>query len=309
MIRDLVRETTLHPQNLVFPIFVKQGLSTPAAIASMPGIYQHSLKSIVAEVGDCVEKGVRSFILFGIPEKKDDCGSGASDANGIVQNTIKALKDKFPDILLISDVCLCEYTDHGHCGVLDKRGNVENDATVELLTQASLSLAQAGADMIAPSDMMDGRVRAIRQTLDNNGYASTPIMSYAVKYASSFYGPFRDAAESTPKSGDRKSYQMDVANVREALLEAKLDEAEGADILMVKPAMSCLDIISRLSQQTNLPLAAYQVSGEFAMIEAAAKNGWINREKAILESLISIKRAGAQVIVTYFAREVMTFLC
>lgn len=307
-IRDLVCETNLQTKNLVFPLFVKEALSKPIAISSMPGLCQHSLASVLDEVGQCVDLGLTSFLLFGIPAQKDSTGSTAFAAAGITQKTIDAIKTKYPHILLIADVCLCEYTSHGHCGILTPDGQVENDATCQQLAKVATSYAQAGADIVAPSDMMDGRIGVIRKALDSAGYDQTPLLSYAVKYASSFYGPFREAAESTPQFGDRKTYQMDVANWKEALREAKIDEDEGADILMVKPAMSCLDIISRLSQQTHLPLAAYQVSGEFAMIEAAAKNGWIDRERAIWESLISIRRAGAQIVVTYFAKEMASRL-
>lgn len=308
ILREMVQETVVLRQQLIYPLFVKEGIKDKVPIGSMPGIYQLGLKDIVSEAVDCWKKGIRAIILFGIPTKKDAQASGAYDRNGIVQQVVKAIKDKCPELLVITDVCLCEYMDHGHCGIVNQNGIVLNDPSLELLAKTALSHAEAGANMVAPSDMMDGRVGTIRRALDELGYSKIPIMSYAVKYSSHFYGPFRDAAESTPEFGDRKSYQMDFANARDALREAKLDEEEGADIIMVKPALPYLDIITRVSEQTNLPVAAYQVSGEYAMITAAVKNGWLDGDQVILESLTAIKRAGAQLITTYFAKEIVNKL-
>lgn len=268
----------------------------------MPGVYQISVDQLAGEAKELRGLGINSVILFGIPEKKDGVGSGAHAKDGIVQQAIKELKNKAPELLVITDVCLCEYTDHGHCGFL-VNNEVDNDTTLEILARTALSHAQAGADIVAPSDMMDGRVAEIRATLDENNFEMIPIMSYAVKYASSFYGPFRDAAESTPQFGDRRGYQMDPANSREALREATLDVDEGADILMVKPALAYLDIISKLKEEFDLPLAAYQVSGEFAMIKAAEQRGWVDGERVMKETLLSIRRAGADIIITYFAKD------
>lgn len=270
----------------------------------MPGICQFDLKGGVGEAEAIREAGIKAVLLFGIPSQKDTLASGAYDPNGIIPQSIKAIKDKIPELMVITDVCLCSFMTHGHCGVVAKNNEIENDATLELLAKTALVYATAGADMVAPSDMMDGRVAAIRKTLDQEGFIQTPILSYAVKQASSFYAPFREAAESAPQFGDRKTYQMDYANVREALREAKLDEEEGADILMVKPAGSALDIIATVKNQTTLPVAAYQVSGEYSMIVAASQNGWFDRKQAILESLTAIRRAGADLIVTYFAKEI-----
>jgi porphobilinogen synthase len=273
----------------------------------MPGVFRVSVDNLAAEAEELLALGINSVILFGIPEKKDGAGSGAHAKDGIVQRAIKQLKRSAPQLVVITDVCLCEYTDHGHCGFLVDN-EVDNDATLEILAETALSHARAGADMVAPSDMMDGRIAEIRAALDENGFEMVPIMSYAVKYASAFYGPFRDAAESTPQFGDRRGYQMDPANVREALREATLDTEEGADILMVKPALAYLDIIARLREEFDLPIAAYQVSGEFAMIKAAAANGWIDGERAMEESLLAIRRAGADIIITYFAKEMAALL-
>jgi porphobilinogen synthase len=276
-------------------------------IGSMPGNYQQSIDNIVKDCDEVKNLGIPAVLLFGIPEHKDEVGSEAYSDEGIVQHAIKAIKNKFPELVVITDVCLCEYTSHGHCGLI-KNGVVQNDATLELLAREAVSHARAGADMVAPSDMMDGRVGAIRESLDGEGFQDIPIMSYAAKYASSFYGPFREAAESTPQFGDRRSYQMDAPNSREALREVALDIDEGADIVMVKPALAYLDIIYQVKQQFNLPVAAYNVSGEFSMIKAAAKLGWIDGERAMMESLIAIKRAGADMILTYFAKEASTVL-
>lgn len=304
-IRELVRETRVEGRQLIQPLFVKEGLSQSQPVASMPGVSQYSLKDLAQESKSLWEAGVRSVILFGIPTQKDSAAKGAYAADGVVQKAIDSVKSAVPEMTVISDVCLCEYTDHGHCGIVDPKGNVSNDASVELLAKVALSHAKAGSDMVAPSDMMDGRVRAIRALLDQEGFEDLPIMSYAVKYASAFYGPFRDAAESAPRFGDRKAYQMDPANaVREALREAKLDEEEGADILIVKPAMAYLDVIAAVKAQTKVPVAAYQVSGEYSMLCAAFEKGWLKREEAVIESLTAIQRAGAQIIITYFAKEI-----
>ncbi len=301
-IRRMVRETKLSPDDFIYPLFVCHGKGVKKEIGSMPGNYQQSIDNLVKDCEEVRDLGIPAVILFGIPEHKDEVGSEGYSDDGIVQHAIKAIKNKMPDLTVITDVCLCEYTSHGHCGVI-KNGTVENDATLELLAKEALSHAKAGADMVAPSDMMDGRVGAIRETLDEHGYFDVPIMAYAAKYASAFYGPFREAAESTPQFGDRRSYQMDPPNSREAMREVALDIEEGADIVMVKPALAYLDIIYQVKQQFNLPVAAYNVSGEYSIIKAAAKMGWIDGERAMMESLISIKRAGADMILTYFAKE------
>lgn len=301
-LRTLIRETTISPGQLVYPLFIVPGKQIRNEVKSMPGVYQISVDQLADEAKELRGLGINSVILFGIPEKKDGVGSGAHAKDGIVQQAIKELKNKAPELLVITDVCLCEYTDHGHCGFL-VNNEVDNDTTLEILARTALSHAQAGADIVAPSDMMDGRVAEIRATLDENNFEMIPIMSYAVKYASSFYGPFRDAAESTPQFGDRRGYQMDPANSREALREATLDVDEGADILMVKPALAYLDIISKLKEEFDLPLAAYQVSGEFAMIKAAEQRGWVDGERVMKETLLSIRRAGADIIITYFAKD------
>ena len=301
-IRRMVRETKITPDDFIYPLFVCHGKGVKKEIGSMPGNYQQSIDNLVKDCEEVRSLGIPAVILFGIPEHKDELGSEGYSDDGIVQHAIKAIKNKMPDLTVITDVCLCEYTSHGHCGVI-KNHTVDNDATLELLAKEAVSHAKAGADMVAPSDMMDGRVGAIREALDEEGYHDTPIMAYAAKYASSFYGPFREAAESTPQFGDRRSYQMDPANSREALREVALDIEEGADIVMVKPALAYLDIIYQVKQQFNLPVAAYNVSGEYSIIKAAAKMGWIDGERAMMESLISIKRAGADMILTYFAKE------
>jgi porphobilinogen synthase len=301
-LRQLIRETTLTPGNLIYPLFVGPGTNVLRPISSMPGIAQFSQDRAILECREAAALGIQAVILFGIPENKDPVGSEAYIGDGVVQQAIKAIKQAVPTLLVVTDVCLCEYTDHGHCGVI-KGGAVDNDSTLELLAKEALSHAQAGADIIAPSDMMDGRVGAIRRALDNHGFDQIPIMAYAAKYASGFYGPFREAAESTPQFGDRRSYQMDPANADEALREVALDIQEGADIIMVKPALAYLDIIYRVKQKFGYPVAAYNVSGEYSMIKAAGINGWIDEERIMLEVLFSIRRAGADMILTYFAKQ------
>ncbi|MBV8551096.1 MAG: porphobilinogen synthase [Acidobacteriaceae bacterium] len=300
-IRRLVRETRLAPPQLILPLFVCPGEGVRKDIASMPGNAQLSIDELVREAEDCRKRGLGGVILFGIPERKDEIASEAYDVNGITQRAIRAVKKEVPGLLVITDVCNCEYTSHGHCGLF-RDGDVDNDATLEWLAKTAVSHAEAGADIVAPSDMMDGRVAAIRNALDAAGHTQTPILSYAAKYASVFYGPFREAAESTPQFGDRRSYQMDPANGREAMREIALDLEEGADMIMVKPAMPYLDVIREARRTYEVPLGAYQVSGEFSMIMAAAQNGWLDLDRTILESLTSIRRAGADFIVTYFAR-------
>ena len=301
-LRALIRETHLSPDQFVSPVFIMPGKKKREEIPSMPGVYRMSVDQLGKEAEECLSLGVNSMLLFGLPDKKDAMGSGAHAKDGIIQRGIRELKNKAPQLTVMTDVCLCEYTDHGHCGCLIGE-TVDNDATLEILAKTALSHAQAGADVVAPSDMMDGRVAEIRAALDEENFDMVPIMSYAVKYASAFYGPFRDAAECAPQFGDRRSYQMDPANAREALREATLDVDEGADILMVKPAVAYLDIISRLHDEFDLPIAAYHVSGEYAMIKAAAANGWIDGERVMAETLLSIKRAGADIIITYGAKE------
>jgi len=301
-LRNLVRETRLSPESMIYPIFVCPGENVRNEIGSMPGQYHVSIDNAVKLARDAEKAGIGGILLFGIPPEKDENGSDAYDENGIVQKALRAIRENVRELLLVTDVCLCEYTSHGHCGVI-KHADVQNDPTLKLLADAAVSHVRAGADMVGPSDMMDGRVAAIRQALDSEGLINTPIMAYAAKYASGFYGPFREAAGSTPKFGDRRSYQMDPPNAREALREIALDIDEGADIVMVKPALSYLDIIARAREQFNVPLAAYQVSGEYAMIEAAARAGWIERERIILETTTAIKRAGADIIITYYALE------
>jgi len=303
----MVRETFLRIDDLIYPMFVQPGKGIKEPISSMPNNYRFSIDELVKEIKDIYKLGIPAIILFGIPEKKDELGTEAYAKDGIIQRAIKAIKDSVPEIIVITDVCLCEYTSHGHCGVI-KNNEVDNDATLELLAKEAVSHAEAGADMVAPSDMMDGRVKAIREALDRSGFSHIPIMSYAVKYASAFYGPFREAAESAPQFGDRRSYQMDPPNAREALREAELDVGEGADIIMVKPALPYLDIIYRVRQAINRPIAAYNVSGEFSMLKAAIANGWLEEKRVILEALTSIKRAGADLILTYFAKEIASWL-
>jgi len=300
--RSMIRETHLSPLDFILPLFVSYGKGIKNPISSMPGHFQFSVDNLAVEAKEIKALGIPAVILFGIPETKDETGSSAMDPAGPVQEAVRAIKDAAPELLVITDVCMCEYTSHGHCGVI-KDGDVDNDATLGLLSAEALSHAEAGADIIAPSDMMDGRVGAIRKTLDESGFGQIPIMSYAVKYSSAFYGPFRDAAESPPQFGDRKTYQMDPANAEEAIREAGLDIDEGADIIMVKPALPYLDIIRRVKDTYGYPMAAYNVSGEYSMIKAASERGWLDGEAAMMESLVSIKRAGAEMILTYFARE------
>jgi porphobilinogen synthase len=304
----MVRETRLTPDDLVAPLFVTVGEGVREPVPSMPGVDRVSVDLLVEDVRAMATDGVPAVILFGIPDTKDPEGRGAADPSGPVPTAIAALRRELPDLSIWADVCLCEYTDHGHCGLLDESGNVLNDASLPFLTDAAAAYADAGADVVAPSDMMDGRVEAIRTGLDVRGHKDTLIVSYAVKYASAYYGPFRDAADSAPQQGDRKAYQMDPANAREALREAMLDEGEGADIVMVKPALPYLDIVRRVREQTTLPVAAYNVSGEYAMVKAAAEKGWIDGERVMLETLTSIKRSGADLIVTYHAAEAAKLL-
>lgn len=306
-LRKMVRETRMDKSSLIHPLFVKEGTGIEEEIPSMEGQYRYSVDRLPYELERLTKAGVGSVMLFGIPNHKDEVGSGAYDSDGIVQRALREAKKQFPDLYYITDVCMCEYTSHGHCGVLCGH-EVENDATLKLLAKTALSHVEAGADMVAPSDMMDGRVMAIRGTLDANGHKETPIMSYAVKYASAFYGPFRDAAGSAPSFGDRKSYQMDFHNRREGMKEALTDIEEGADIIMVKPALSYLDIVSEVSKATNVPVAAYSVSGEYAMVKAAAKMGWIDEERIICEMAVGTYRAGAQIYITYFAKELAKFM-
>ena len=306
-LRRLTRETAISTDDLIYPMFVVHGHDVAIEISSMPGCYQYSVDRLVSAAKELVTLGIPGTILFGIPDFKDALGSEAYADDGIIQQAIRALKDAVPELLVITDVCLCEYTDHGHCGII-QHGDVLNDRTLELLAKESLSHARAGADVIAPSDMMDGRVGTIRAALDENGYESIPILAYSAKYASAFYGPFREAAESAPQFGDRRSYQMDPPNAEEALREVALDIEEGADIVMVKPALSYLDVICRVKDRFKMPVAAYNVSGEYAMIKAAAQQGWIDEKRAALEVLTSIKRAGADMILTYFARSVAEWL-
>lgn len=301
-LRKMVRETRMDKSSLIYPLFVKEGTGIEEEIPSMEGQFRYSVDRLPFELERLQNAGVNSIMLFGIPDHKDEVGSGAYDPNGIVQKALREPKKRFPDMYYITDVCMCEYTSHGHCGVLCGH-DVNNDATLELLAKTAVSHVEAGADMVAPSDMMDGRVRAIREALDANGHYGAPIMSYAVKYASAFYGPFRDAAGSAPSFGDRKSYQMDFHNRREGMKEALTDVEEGADIIMVKPAMSYLDMVSEVSKAVNVPVAAYSVSGEYAMVKAAAKMGWIDEERIMCEMAVSAYRAGAQIYLTYYAKE------
>jgi porphobilinogen synthase len=300
-----VAEHALRAEQLVAPLFVKEGLSQPVEIPSLPGQYQHTLPSLVREVGELLEAGVRAVILFGIPARKDAAGSEAYSPDGIVQRALRRLRGEFGDqVVLLADLCLCEYTDHGHCGVLaGPEGPVDNDATLEIYGRVAVAQAEAGADLVAPSGMMDGQVQAIRRSLDQAGYSHVGILAYAAKYASCFYGPFREAAESAPRFGDRRTYQMDPPNVREALREVAQDLEEGADLVMVKPALPYLDVLRAVKERFGMPTAAYQVSGEYAMIHAAAQRGWVDLERAMWETLLAIRRAGADVILTYFAKE------
>jgi porphobilinogen synthase len=306
-LRSMVREVQLDPQDFILPFFVRTGKGVKKAVSSMPGHFQVSPDVLLQELKEPVDRGIPAILLFGIPEKKDPTGSEGYARNGIIQRTVREIKNAYPDLIVITDVCLCEYTDHGHCGVIKDR-DVDNDLTLELLAKMALSHAQAGADIVAPSDMMDGRVAAIRETLDEGGFEWLPIMAYSAKYASAFYGPFRDAAESPPQFGDRRSYQMDPANSDEAIREVAMDVDEGADLIMVKPALPYLDVIWRVRNSFDLPLAAYNVSGEFAMIKAAAQNGWIDGDRCMMEALTSIKRAGADLIISYHALEAVRIL-
>lgn len=308
-LRGLVRETELSPKDLVYPLFVAAGEDVREPISSMPGQFRLSINHAVAEAKNAHSLGIPAVLLFGLPDSKDEAGSGAYDPEGIVQLATRAIKDAAPELVVIADTCLCEYTSHGHCGIVERdTGRVLNDVSLELISRTAASQAEAGADIVAPSDMMDGRVAAIRAELDREGFHDTPIMSYAAKYASAFYGPFREAADSAPEFGDRKSYQMDPANAREALREVRLDVEEGADMIIVKPALPYLDILRRTREETDLPIAAYNVSGEYAMLKAAAQYGWLDEERAVLEALTGIKRAGADTIITYHAPDAARWL-
>ncbi len=306
-IRRMMRETTLSVDDLIYPLFVIAGENVKNPISSMPGCFQLSIGNLLAEVREVAGLGIPAILLFGIPAHKDSAATGAYDSEGVVQMAVRAIKDEFPELVVITDVCLCEYMDHGHCGVIQD-GEVVNDVTLELLAKMAITHADSGADIVAPSDMMDGRVAAIRGALDDEGLSDTIIMSYSSKFASAFYGPFREAAESAPAFGDRKSYQMDPANGEEAVREALLDIEEGADIIMVKPALPYLDVIHAVKQETKFPLAAYNVSGEYAMIKAAAANGWLDEERAVVEAVTGIKRAGADLIITYYAKDLARWL-
>jgi porphobilinogen synthase len=306
-IRRMLRETTLSPDDLIYPFFVIAGENIRNPIASMPGVCQLSIGNLIGEVREVADLGIPAVLLFGIPSHKDAAATGAYDPEGVVQMAVRAVKDEFPDLVVITDVCLCEYMDHGHCGVVQD-GEILNDVTLELLAKMAVTHAESGADMVAPSDMMDGRVAAIRNALDDEGLTDTIIMSYSSKFASAFYGPFREAADSAPTFGDRRSYQMDPANGEEAVREALLDIEEGADIIMVKPALPYLDVIHAVKQETKFPLAAYNVSGEYSMLKAAAANGWLDEERVVIEAVSGIKRAGADLIITYHAKDVVRWL-
>ena len=307
-VRQFIRETELSAKDFIYPLFVKCGTGCKDEIPSMPGVYQVTLDNLLGEIDELRECGVTSVLLFGIPDQKDAVGSSAWDEDGAVQQACRLIRQKAPDMFVITDVCMCEYTDHGHCGKLDDQGNVLNDATLELLSREAVSHARAGAQMVAPSDMMDGRVAAIRRALDDAGFSDVPILSYSTKYASGFYGPFRDAADSAPAFGDRRAYQMDPANAEEGVREAMYDIAEGADMVMVKPALPYLDVLRRVKSETGFPTVAYNVSGEYSMVKAAAMNGWIDEKRVVLELLTSIKRAGADMIITYHAKDAARWL-
>ena len=308
-LRGLVRETELSPEDFVYPIFVTVGEDVRNPVASMPGVFQLSINHALEEARRAHDLGIPGVLLFGIPEEKDEAASGAYDPEGVVQLATKAIKDALPELLVVTDVCLCEYTSHGHCGIVDReKGEVLNDLSLELLARTATTQAEAGADMVAPSDMMDGRVAALRSELDREGFENVPIMAYSAKYASAFYGPFREAAGSAPRFGDRRGYQMDPSNAREALREVALDIEEGADIVMVKPALPYLDVIRRVRDATDLPVAAYNVSGEYSMLKAAVQNGWLDEERAVLEALTGIKRAGAEIIISYHAPDAARWL-
>jgi porphobilinogen synthase len=308
VLRDMVRETELTPRHFVYPMFVELGIDSRTPIESMPGIDRLSIQQAVEEAASAVAHDIPAVLLFGIPSHKDEQGSGAYDDEGVVQLATRAIKDAFPDLVVITDLCMCEYTSHGHCGIVREDGYVDNDLTLDLLTKTAISQANAGADVIAPSDMMDGRIGTLRKGLDQEGYTETPILAYSSKFASAFYGPFRDAADSAPSFGDRRQYQMDPANGDEAVREALLDVEEGADMLMVKPALPYLDIIRRVKDASSLPLAAYNVSGEYSMIKAAAANGYLDERTAVLEALTGIRRAGADIVITYHAKDAATWL-
>jgi porphobilinogen synthase len=308
VLRDMVRETELSPKHFVYPMFVELGIDSRNPIESMPGVDRLSISQAVEEAATVVDHGIPGVLLFGIPSDKDEEGSGAWDDEGIVQLATRAIKEAHPDLLVIADLCLCEYTRHGHCGLLRSDGSVDNDASLELLARTAVSQARAGADIIAPSDMMDGRVGAIRTALDDEGLTDTPIMAYSAKFASAFYGPFREAADSTPQMGDRRGYQMDPANGDEALREVRLDVEEGADIVMVKPALPYLDILRRVKNETRMPVAAYNVSGEYAMVKAAVASGYVDERAVVLEALTSIRRAGADIVITYHAKDAARWL-
>lgn len=307
-IRELVRETSLAPSDFIYPLFVRDGRGERRPVASMPGVFQFSPDTVLEEVDRAVARGIKSVLLFGIPAYKDARGSAALDPEGPVPAAVRRIKDRHPELVVMCDLCLCDYTDHGHCGLVTPAGEIDNDSSIDQLAQAAVVFAEAGADVIAPSDMMDGRVGAIRRRLDQNGRVGTLVMSYAAKYASSFYGPFREAAESAPAFGDRRSYQMDPGNAREALREVRLDVEEGADIVMVKPALPYLDVLRRVRDAVDLPVAAYQVSGEYSMIKAAAQRGWLSEPAVVLETLYAIRRAGADLILTYFAVDAAAWL-
>ncbi|MEW6621558.1 MAG: porphobilinogen synthase [Bacillota bacterium] len=307
ILRSLVRENCLHISDLILPMFVTHGSRVKNPISSMPGVFQFSIDELLKEIQQIIKVGISSILLFGIPATKDATGSEAYSHSGIVQQAVKAIKKEFPNLLVITDVCLCEYTDHGHCGIVHQQ-KIVNDSTLDLLNKTALSHCEAGADMVAPSDMMDGRIGAIRRELDSNGFNLIPIMAYSAKYASKFYGPFREAAGSTPVFGDRQSYQMDTANAREALKEVELDILEGADIVMVKPALAYMDIIKSIKDKYNYPVAAYNVSGEYVMIKAASAQGWIDEKGIVLEIMLSLKRAGTDIIITYFAKDIAQWL-
>jgi len=308
VMRDMVRETELTPRDFVYPMFVELGTDSRTPIGAMPGVDRLSISHAVEEAGQAFELGIPAVLLFGIPAHKDDVGSGAYDEEGVVQLATRAIKDAYPDLLVITDVCLCEYTSHGHCGVLTPDGQVDNDPSLDLLARTAASQVAAGADIVAPSDMMDGRVGALRAQLDAEGHSDTPIIAYSAKFASAFYGPFREAADSTPQFGDRRAYQMDPANGDEAVREALLDVEEGADVVMVKPALPYLDVIRRVKDATRLPVAAYNVSGEYSMVKAAAANGYLDERATVLEALTGIRRAGADIVITYHAKDAATWL-
>ncbi len=306
-IRDMVRETKLHVEDFIYPLFIAEGEDIKREISSMKGVYHFSVDRVIDEVAELLDLGIKSIILFGIPDEKDEVGSQGYDDDGIVQRAIRAIKKHHPEMYIVTDICMCEYTNHGHCGILDKDGCVDNDKTLEYLSKTAISHAKAGVDMVSPSDMMDKRIAHMRKTLNENGFETLPIMSYSAKYCSSFYGPFREAAQSAPNCGDRKGYQMDYANSDEAMREVRYDIEEGADIIMIKPALSYLDIIRRTKDGFNIPIAAYNVSGEYAMLKSAIEQGMI-AEEAMLEAMTSIKRAGADIIITYFAKEIAKLL-